>query len=233
MHPDVKKLIDLQRIDQEIARINRDVNSLPAERARRQSAVDGLRSKADAALAQFQACEVSVRNTENSIRQADEELKKLEERLNTVKNNAEYQATLLQISSVKRERNAAENDGLENLEKVDELKEQANQAKSVVEEEEKVLAEFDQEAEKLKAQRDEQSREIRDQRAAAASDIPPELLSIYERLAPARDGKAVVPCEGDMCMGCYTQVSPNTVNRLHGGSSVVQCGACQCILYLA
>jgi len=31
----------------------------------------------------------------------DEELKKLEERLNSVKNNAEYQATLLQIESVK------------------------------------------------------------------------------------------------------------------------------------
>jgi predicted nucleic acid-binding Zn-ribbon protein len=233
LHPDVKKLLDLQRIDQTIARMTRDVSSLPAERARREAELARLRAAYEKANAELQACEVAIRNTDNSVRESDAEIQKLEGRLNTVKNNAEYQATLLQIASVKRERGQAEEEGLEHIERLDGLKAAVEETSKALEDEQKVFAEFEAEAEKLKAQREEEVKDVRAEREAKLAEVPRELQQIYERLSPARSGEAVVACEGDMCLGCYTTITPNLHARLMSGTAVVQCGSCQRILYPA
>lgn len=233
LHPDVQKLLELQRIDQEIARMTRDVASLPAERAKREAELGRLKAAADKAHAEFQACEVAIRQSDSSVNQADQEIARLETQLNTVQNNAEYQATLLQISGIKRERSQVEETGIAHLEKLDELRAADQETRKALAEEQKVFEEFLVEAEKLRAQREEEVRDIRQGRDAKFEEVPVDLRQIYERLSPARSGEAVVACENSMCMGCYTQVTPNDAARLVASTAVVRCGACQRILYQA
>lgn len=231
MHPDVQKLLKVQNVDQSIAKIRRDIESVPKERARRESRLGLVRGEHDALAQALQQAEVGQRGNEVSIRQADDEIKKLEVRLNTVRNNAEYQATLLQIESVKRERARLEEEGLGLLEQIEELRGKVAAAAEVLQTEQAVFDEFVEKADALLIEREAQLGRVSQGRDDILAEVPPELVSRYERLFAARDGLAVCAAESGTCTGCYTSIPPNLQVKLQAGSAVVQCNSCQRILY--
>jgi predicted nucleic acid-binding Zn-ribbon protein len=231
VHPDVRKLLEVQRVDQEIARLRRDLNSIPAEQERRTKRLAQLQGQRDVAKRALDAAEIESREMELGIKHADEEIAKLRVRLNTVKNNAEYQATLLQMESVKTERNRLEERGLELLEQVEGLRTSAAAAREAHAAEQKVFAEFQEEAARLRAEREAAVAKVSAGRAQLLDGIPGELLERYEDLFGVRDGSVVCAVEGQVCTGCYTSVTMNDLANLMGRSHVVQCGSCQRILY--
>ncbi|MEM7202163.1 MAG: C4-type zinc ribbon domain-containing protein [Planctomycetota bacterium] len=233
MHPDIRKLLEVQKVDQTLARIRRDLESLPAEEARRQHKLEQVRKQAEQAKTNLQEAEVQSRAQEKSIVAADEELKKLTSRLNTVKNNAEYQATLFQIESVKRERSSIEDEGMQLLEQVDGLRDAATKAEATLAEEEETFAVFRKEAAELRAARERDLAAAGEGRESTLGDVPPDLMQKYSALFETRDAQAVCAVEGQVCTGCYTQVTPNDIARLAGKGSIVQCGSCQRLLYLS
>lgn len=232
MHPDVQKLLKVQRVDQSIAKIRRDLDSIPAERTRREAALARVKAEHDGVVGGLRKAETDQRTNETSIRQSDEEIKKLEVRLNTVRNNAEYQATLLQIESVKRERTRLEEEGLSLLERIESLQGQVGESQARVDDEQRVHDEFVQKAEALLAERSAELEKVSQGRDDIVADVPPDLMSTYERLFTARDGLAVCAAEGGTCTGCYTSIPPNLQVKLQAGSAVVRCNSCQRILYM-
>lgn len=233
MHPHVKKLLDLQAVDQELLSIRADLDSLPEEEARRRKKLETLQRERDEKKAEADRTQVQCRSMEKSITQGDEEIKKLNERLNTVKNNAEYQATLYQIESVKRERDQLQEECLELMEGLESLRAEVEAAESALESEQKVFEAFQAKAQRLREERRGQVEEVEQRRNQVAEQVPPDLLRDYERLFRVRSGLAVCPVEGSFCQGCYTNITTNDVARLMAGSTVVQCGSCQRILYFA
>ena len=232
MHPDVATLLQIQRVDQALAKIRRDLDSIPKERIRREAALEAQRAAHRALAERRTATEVAARNNELSIKGSDEEIRKLEGRLNTVKNNAEYQATLLQIESVRRERARIEEEGLALLESVEGLESEvaASQAKLAAEEE--VFAEFVQKGEAFLAEKSGEVDRVGAGRAELVAKVPPDLMARYERIFSARDGFAVCALEGETCTGCYTSIPPNLQVKLQAGTAVVQCNSCQRILFV-
>jgi len=232
LHPHVQKLLELQKVDQEIASIRKDLTSLPAEEARRKKKLDELERSRVARKDAADKAEVEARQLEVSIKASDVEVNKLNERLNTVRNNAEYQATLFQIESVRKERDTQQEKCLVLLEQVEGLRKQVTEAAALVAAERTVFDEFLAEAAKLREQRNKETAGIQAKRDQMAHDVPPEVLGRYQRLFDSRGGVAVAPVEGGYCQGCYNKVTTNDVARLMGASSVVECDACQRILYL-
>lgn len=231
LHPDVKKLLDLQEVDQQIAHLTRDIQSLPQEEANRRKKLDAAAAARDAKKQELDSAELQQRESELAIKQGDAEIAKLNERLNTVKNNAEYQATLFQIESVKRDRDETEEDGLRLIDVTQSLRAELEATQAVVDAEQAVFDEFLAEAEKLRAACKEEVDKVADRRKELADQVPPDLLSEYERLFEVRSGLAVCAVEGQFCQGCYTNITTSDVARLMGASSVVRCDACQRILY--
>ncbi len=233
LHPDVKKLLEVQKVDREIARIRRDLDSLPREQAQREKRLGDAKKNFDAKKAAYVEAELEIRRLEQQIKSSDEELKKLESRLNTVKNNAEYQAILFQIEAAKKERSEAETDALSRMESVEGLKTAQKDAQAAVAEEERVFTLFLAEGQKLRVAREAEAAQVGAGRAGLIAGIPKELLAKYEKLFASRDGLAVCAVEGNICQGCYTLVLVNDIAKLMGKSTVVQCGSCQRLLYLA
>lgn len=232
MHPDVRKLLDLQEIDQEVAYLRRDLDSLPIEEANRKQRLSALNDRWQQQRATHEQTEVKSRTVEKSIQQADEEIKKLEARLNGVRNNAEYQATLLQIESVKRERDSMQEEGLVLLEQLEGIGSTVKEAEAAAAAEEEVYQGFQQEAQQIRDRSQAGLDEVMQRRNAKTEGIPPDLMATYERLFEVRSGVAVCPVEKENCQGCFTKITTNDIARLMGGSSVVICGSCQRILYL-
>lgn len=233
VHPHVQKLLGLQKVDLEVTSLTRDIDLLPEEEARRRMRLEQLQRAASEALAALQKAEVEGRELDSSARDADAQISKLNERLNIVRNNAEYQATLFEIESVRKDRDTTQDEGLRILETLDGLKEQAATTQTAFEEERTVFEEFLSEAEKLRSERADDIAAGKAKRAVAADGTPPELLREYEGLYKTREHMAVAPVEGSYCQGCYNKVTMNDLSRLMGAQVIVRCGSCQRILYVA
>ncbi|MCA8951431.1 MAG: hypothetical protein KDE27_18125 [Planctomycetes bacterium] len=232
MHPSVAKLLELQKVDQEIASLTKDINSLPAEESKRRKKLDELERRTAVAKERLTKTELDTRALENAIRGSDNEIKKLNERLATVRNNAEYQATLFQIEAVRKERDATQEECLRLIENLDPHKADFNAAQAAEDEERKVFEGFLAEAAALRESRAGAIAEVEARRQAVADQVNEELLAQYEGLFKTRDGMAVCAVEDTFCQGCYNKITMNDVAKLMGKSSVVTCGSCQRILYL-
>jgi len=232
VHPQVQKLLELQKLDQQIASLRRDLDSLPDETSRRQRALDARRSEAAAKEKTVQEAELQVRTLELATRQGDEEVKKLDARLNTVKNNAEYQATLLQIESVKRERDRAQEEALAVLDRLAPLHAARDEASAAARVESETFQRFLEEARKLREAREADVARVAAGRAQLLEGVASDLIGRYETLFRSRDGLAVCAVEGQVCQGCYNRITMNDIARLRGGSSIVECGSCNRMLFL-
>lgn len=233
VHPHVKKLLELQKVDQEISSLTRDIDALPAEEAKRKKKLDELERTLTERRVKLQKTELDSRALDKAVRGNDDEIKRLNERLNIVRNNAEYQATLFQIEAVRKDRDVTQDECLKLIELVEVQKAEAATAEAAWAEEKKVFDGFLAEAEKLRASRAGAIGEAKQRRGAYTDGIPADLLREYEGLYKTRDRQAVSPVQGSYCQGCYNKVTMNDTARLLGGSSVVRCGSCQRILYLA
>jgi predicted nucleic acid-binding Zn-ribbon protein len=232
VHAHVQKLLLLQKVDQEISSLTKDIDSLPAEEAKRKKRLDEIERQAAERKARLLKTEVESRTLDTSVRGRDDEIKRLNERLNSVRNNAEYQATLFQIEAVRRERDSMQDEGLRLLEAVEQQRVEAAGSQAANEEERKGFEAFLAEAEQLRGSRAGAIAEARARRQVVAHGIPPELLSEYEGLYKTRNHLAVAAVEGSFCQGCYNKITVNDTARLMGGATIVRCGSCQRILYL-
>jgi predicted nucleic acid-binding Zn-ribbon protein len=233
LHPHVRKLLELQKVDQESASLTRDLDSLPAEEARRRKRLDELEAVARGWRERVTRTELDVRALERAIRGSDDEIKRLDERLRTVRNNAEYQATLFQIESVRRDRDATQEECLKLLEGIEPQKAELAKTEAAAAGEREVFEGFLAEAAALRRARACAIAEVSARRAALTDGIPPELLQQYEGLFKTRGGMAVCAVEAYYCQGCYNKVTMNDIAKLMGKTSVVVCGSCQRILHLA
>lgn len=231
MHPHVQKLLGLQKVDLEVTSLTKDIDQLPEEEAKRKRRLDQLEQAANEAAGLLQKAEVESRELDTAARDADAQINKLNERLNSVRNNAEYQATLFEIESVKKDRDATQDDGLRILESLDGLKATAAATKEAYEAERAVYEGFLAEADKLRNERADDIAAARKKRDEAAEGVPPDLLREYEGLYKTRDHFAVAPVEDAYCQGCYNKVTPNDAARAMGAQAIVRCGSCQRILY--
>jgi predicted nucleic acid-binding Zn-ribbon protein len=232
VHPHVKKLLELQKVDQEISSLTRDIDALPAEEAKRRRKLDELERVMAEKRLKLQKTELDSRALDKAVRGSDDEIKRLNERLNIVRNNAEYQATLFQIEAVRKDRDVTQDECLKLLEQVEAQKPELAAAEAAHAEEKKVFDAFLAEAEKLRQSRAGGIAEARARRVGFTDGIPPDLLREYDGLYKTRDRQAVSPVQSSYCQGCYNKVTMNDTAKLMGASTVVRCGSCQRILYL-
>jgi len=231
VHPHVQKLLVLQKVDLEVTSLTKDIDLLPEEEAKRRRRLDQLERGAQEAAAALQKAEMESRALDTVAREADAQINKLNERLNIVRNNAEYQATLFEIESVRKGRDTTQDDGLKILEALDGLKVAAETTKAAFVAERTVFEGFVVEAEKMRAERAADIEVGRTKRSGAAEGVPPDLLREYDGLYKTRENLAVAPVESGYCQGCYNKITPNDLARVMGSQTIVNCNSCQRILY--
>ncbi len=232
MHPHVTKLLELQKVDQEISSLTRDIDALPAEEQKRRRRLDELERTLAERRARLQKTELDSRALDKAVRGSDDEIKRLNERLNIVRNNAEYQATLFQIEAVRKDRDVTQDECLKLLETVDVQKVEVATAEAAHAQEKAVFDGFLAEADALRKSRAGAIGEARERRKAMTEGIPMELLREYDGLYKTREQLAVAAVQDSYCQGCYNKITMNDTARLLGESVVVRCGSCQRILYL-
>ncbi len=232
MWTELDKLLELQKIDQVIARLDAEAEAIPqaiaALDARLATARDGLQ----AAKSGAEQIQKDRRGKERELDEITQNIKKKQARLFEIKTNDEYSAVLKEIESLKERSSRLETEILELLERADVTAKTVGEAEKGFKAAEALR---DQERVGKEAQLAKVQAELATQqeaRAKQASRLDAELLQQYTRLMRSR-GVVVVPVKDGSCGGCGIALTPQAYNEVRRNDRMFTCPSCSRVLYYA
>jgi len=168
---------------------------------------------------------------EQELADEEEKIRKAKEKLNAVKTNKEYQASLKEIERSEKHNVKLEEEILSIMEGDDTLKETLKNM-----EEQYTLAskKTEEEKQKLEEKLKESEKEIAEQqkiKEAFVAQIESSPLSLYQRVHKKRAGSTVVPVEDGCCQGCHMNIPPQLFNEVKKCQKIINCPHCSRILY--
>jgi predicted nucleic acid-binding Zn-ribbon protein len=228
----IKKLVDLQKIDTDIYIIRTELKEKP-------ELIKALEDDFEKEKKQLKELEDSLKHLLVKRKEAELELKVKEEAiskangaLSMLKTNKEYSAKLSEIESIKADKSIIEDGILRIYEESDTIQTEINKEKTIVSEKEKGF-------QTKKKQLDDEIRILEDklkvleaQRQQYLTGIDKALLSKYEKILNHKEGLAIVPIRGTTCGGCFMNLTTQLVNVIKVQSELVECEWCARILYL-
>lgn len=231
MDPRLVTLIDLQKAKGALYQLETQLNELPRQRAGVQAELDGLLAEADAAKEAHTQAELQQRRKEKLLTEVQEDKRKKDAQLFQIKSNKEYQASTIEIDTLKKRELRLE-------EEVVAAMEEAEKLAAVVEEKKAKAADkkgaLQDRIDLLKAEEDRLSALIASARAEAdevATQVPPPLLKRFDRIFNGKQGVAMAAANEGHCDACHVCLTPHTIQLARRGQDFVSCEGCGRLLY--
>lgn len=224
-------LKQLQTFDGELFLLRRQQNEKPRELERVRAEVAAQEARVKAAEERLKTLQLSQKEKEIELQTREASVKKLQGQLFQVKTNKEYAAMQREIDSLKADNSLLEEAILKAFDAID-------QAMSERQREQRQLAELQG---RLKVEQTriegelatigEQIAQLEQRRQAVVPQVPPAILTSYERVLKLRDGLALVPLVNESCGGCHRRLPPQVISEVYLNASLVTCENCNRILY--
>ena len=231
MREDLAQVVDLQDLDLEIARLQREVQRIPREVADGEQLLNSSRGAWDQARERLAALEQLRRRKERELEDVTAEQRKRQGRLFEIKTNQEYAAVLKEIEGLKERRSKLEDEILGTFDDIEAAQSAVRDESARFQEREKIFQQERTTKEgELRRLQGELER-LQEERRRQANRVEASLLQTYQRLLRSRGGLAVVPVKDGSCLGCHVALTPQTYNELRKGEVFVSCANCQRILY--
>jgi hypothetical protein len=228
---ELERLVELQRLDSEIALLGHAVAAIPGQLREIEEQARQARAILEAAKADTDRMQKLRRQKERELEEFTGQLKKRQGRLFEIKTNQEYAAVLKEIEGLKERISAVEEEILLLFEEIEvAVKSQAEQEGRVRSQE----AEFSRDRERKEIElRDLQSRlsALQAARAGQSKVIDSALLQQYLRLLKSRAGLAVAAARNGSCEGCHVALTPQLNNEVRRSEEILACERCGRILY--
>ena len=230
MLTDLENLVELQKADLELARLNTQLEAIPKTIARIEAQLAASRKRVEDARAAIKAGESAKRGFEQEVGSLNEKIAKFRSQSSSVKTNEQYKALLSEIAHAEGEIAGYEEKILGVMVNADSLQSQLAAAEAALK----------SESVEVERQKTEATREADTQRAAAAQaqarsrelrkQMDDSLLATYDRVLKSR-GFAVAEVLEHRCTACQVLLRPQVLSNIRAGQEVVHCDSCGRILY--
>jgi predicted nucleic acid-binding Zn-ribbon protein len=226
------KLLELQRLDEAIARLEAEGRAIPQEIQALETRLSGARASLDAGKAKADQIQKERRAKERELDEATLNTKKKQARLFEIKTNEEYSAVLKEIETLKQKSSKLEEEILILLESGDVAAKTVGDAEKGFKAAEVLCQKERAEKEAQLARLQKELINLREARKGQASRLDTDLLRQYTRLKTSR-GVAVVAVKDGSCGGCGIALTPQTYNEVRRNDRMFTCSSCNRILYFA
>lgn len=231
MHPDLQRLIELQRLDSAAHIAERRI----AGEAERQRAFD---AQLEAAREQVAAAKERLTENQNARRTIEKDvavhqgrLSKFRDQLMAVKTNIEYQAMQKEIEYAQTEVKKLEDQVLERMVEADDLASAVKRTEAALAAEQKTV---DADRKALVADVAEQKTSLERltaERVAVVSSLDPKVLTLFDLVSRRRNGVAVAEAKDGICTICHVRLRPQVFNTVLRNDEILQCDHCNRILF--
>ncbi len=229
----IKKLVELQVMDEEIFRFKRELREKPAQVGDLKNEFESKKVNLKALEDKLKAIQLAQKTLELDLKVKEETIAKTDASLSLIKTNKEYQARLLEIENLKADKSLVEEKILLGFDEVE-------AAHRALETEKSIVAQYEKEFNAKKKQMEDDVAVISDQlkvkesqRARIAPEVRPDYLSRYERILKNKDGLGIVRVVDHACGGCFMHLTEQVLNELKKYEQIITCDVCARILYLA
>ena len=231
MNPQLKSLIELQAIDNQIGELEHGKAAIPKQIESGKSGVKEKQNQlaeAESSLAQLQK---ERKDLEIDVMAENDHAAKTKTKLSSVKTNKEYSAILVEVDTVKEKILVLEDRELELMEILEEKEKELLPLKADCKEEEEKFNVYKLKKEAESERTEKELEVIRPRRSQAANNLDVKLLEHYTKVFNAREGVVVVPIHENVCQGCLQQILPQQVIDVKSGETIIYCEQCSRILY--
>jgi predicted nucleic acid-binding Zn-ribbon protein len=231
VHSDLKGIVEVQQLDQQVGNLTARIDSLPKQIQTLQSQLDEFISAHEERKKRLAANLKERKDLEGDIKVIQDKIAKHKDQLYQVKTNEQYKAMLKEIEGEESNIRAIEDRVLEKMMEAEETQKHIQEAAARLEgEKARVAGEINRlEGE---GQRDVTSREqLQGQRKEVAATLTGTVLALYERIRTYRSGAAVAEVRDGLCTACNVRLRPQAYNEVRSNSAVLTCENCSRILY--
>jgi predicted nucleic acid-binding Zn-ribbon protein len=230
MNRDLEKLIELEKIDREIARLTAEVAALPKRVAAIESKLADDKAAVEKAKAAIKNNEAERRKHEAEIQGFQQKIIKYREQSSSVKTNDEYRALMHEVEFAEKQISSCEDKILELMISLDIEEKNLKAAEVDLKTEAAAVEKEKAEARTRTAEDEKLLGSLGQQRDALRREVSEAPLAHYDRVMRQRKN-AIADARDSKCEACYVMLRPQTWQELKTNEQVITCSSCGRILY--
>ncbi len=233
MHPAIPHLLELQRVDHQIAALRAELEGFPKRIREADVRFNGARAEVAAAKEAHARMVAERTKYEFEAQQWKDRARKYRDQSGAVKTNEAFRALQHEIANAEAEVAKAEDRQLEVMMAAEEAERRVKVAESRLKDAEQDLATERKEIESRGAEKKKQLEAAMAEREKIIAPVPEELRALYTRVASRHNGTAMAEARDEQCRGCGMRVLPHIVQELRTETNeeVYRCESCGLILY--
>ena len=233
-------LVALYRVDSQLRGLRTRVDNAARTLKVREQQLAGLLQNHAEVESNIRQLTATVENLEGESNDFRDRVERLRTDLNAATTDKQYQAILAEMTVVKDQRDVVDEQNLNEMDRLDDMKAMRDDLAAKIAERTKVrdLSTVDLAARKSEIA--ERVEELEVERKTAADIIPEAKLAIFDRVAEDTEGETLSPVHEInkkrheyACGTCHIEIPYNlVVTLLSGGKEIQQCPQCMRILHL-
>ncbi len=230
MWEELKRLLQLQAMDDELSSLDRARVELPNKIEVLEAKIREVGQRLDEQKVALEEQKRKKRHWERELQDAEGGLKELQEKIYEVKTNKEYDALQHEIESKKEKISNSEEEILTLMSQIEETEEDIQRRED----------EFNSISQESGAELETQRRDLATlgekiaikeaERKNIAARISRSILSAYERVSRGKNGLAVVKVKRGACSGCFKSLPPQKLQEIKRRDRLITCENCGRIL---
>lgn len=232
MKDQIDILVSLQQIEMESSTVKSHLNVLTkhlellnANQSKLNRSISDETEKIEEFRKQYRSCESDIKQNQIMI-------KRSQDRLNSIKNNREYQALQKEVEELKRTNSATEERMIDLLNQIDECEKKMASLKVDLEQVENEIVTEQQNVGTESQTAEAKLQELDQERQKLSARIEADVLKLFQKVQSKQTrGNAVVPVQDAVCHGCYVNIPPQMYNELQRCDQLRMCPNCQRIIY--
>jgi uncharacterized protein len=233
MHPAIPHLIELQRVDHQIAALRAELEAFPKRIREADAKLSGARAELAAVKETHTQGVAERKKLEFDVQQWKDRARKYRDQSGAVKTNESFKALQHEITNAEAEVAKAEDRQLEVMMAGEELDRRVKMAESRLKEAEQAVAAERKEIQAQGAEKKKQLEAVLAERERIIAPVPEDLRELYARIAKRHNGTAMAEARDGQCRGCGMRVLPHILQELRTETNeeVFRCESCGFILY--
>jgi predicted nucleic acid-binding Zn-ribbon protein len=233
MHPAIPAMMELQRVDHQIAAVRAELESFPKRIKDADAKLSGARADLATAKEAHTKSLTERKKFEMDVQQWKDRAKKYREQSGAVKTNEAYKALLHEIANAEAEAAKAEDKQLEVMMAGEESEHRVKNAESRLKEAEQVIAAERKQIEALQVDKKKELESAIKEREKYTVQVPEDLRDLYDRIAKRHHGNAMAEARDGQCRGCGMRILPHIYEDLRHerNEEIYRCETCGLILY--
>jgi uncharacterized protein len=233
MHPDLDRLIRLQRIDSDTEGARRLIAAVPERSAALAAHLDSAHAALERARERKAQNEQERRLIERDRSSIRTRRSKYLDQTMEVKTNREFHALQKEIEVADHEIARLDDRDLELMMAADEIAAELEAAEAGLTDAERDVAAGREALQREASQASDRLAVLGTERAALTAELPVQALEMFERVSRSRKGLAMAAAKDGLCTVCHVRIRPAVYYEVRHNAQVLQCESCQRILYYA